>query len=93
MWHSSQVKLRHGKNCANCGGSVTRFIGLLHFGQRRRESLLFPSIVGSALRTTFLLSEKGDCDGRYRKRGKLNEAVAVHRLTKLESEVFSHSRR
>jgi hypothetical protein len=39
MWHSSQVKSRHGKDCAKCGGSISSFIGSLHLGQRKGEFL------------------------------------------------------
>jgi hypothetical protein len=85
MRHSSQVKLRHGKNCAKCGASVSSRIGSLHLGQRKVE-LLALSMPGRAhyLEQDFCICDNGNRDGDYRKRSKLNDAVAVHRIYEVE---------
>jgi len=80
MRHSSQVKLRHGKNCAKCGGSESSLIGSLHLGQRKGELLAFSMLGGPILlEQHHRISENGYYDGRYSKRCKLNDAVPIHR--------------
>jgi hypothetical protein len=39
MWHSSQVKLHYGKNCAKCGASISSFIGSSQFEQPKAQLL------------------------------------------------------
>ena len=84
MWHSSQVKLRHGKNCAKCGASVTSRIGSLHLGQRK-GGLSALGMRGRAndLEQHFCISDNGNRNGDYRKRSKLNDAIAVHGIYEL----------
>jgi hypothetical protein len=43
------ARMRHGKNCAKCGGSAMSFIGSLHFGQRRGRVVVLLGTAGDIL--------------------------------------------